>query len=68
MAMTNTNKVISFEKAKKKVEADRLVAAQKELQQQDWFVATDSRLKKKRNCILLLFVFDLFLAVIAFLI
>lgn len=68
MVMTNTNKVISFEKATKKVEADRLVAAVLSVQQQDWFVATDSRLKKKRNCILLLFVFDLFLAVIALLI
>lgn len=63
-----TNNVISFKNAKKKIEEEQLAAVQKELQQQNWFLEAGARLRKKRDYILLLFIFDLFLGVIAILI
>ena len=62
---TMTDNVICFTETKKKIEARRLAAVEEELQQQAWFLETEARLNKKRDCIILLFIFDLFLGVIA---
>lgn len=63
-----TNNVICFKKAEKKIEDDCLAAVDEYLRQQDWFLEAEARLKRKRDYILLLFIFDLFLRVVAFLI
>lgn len=60
--------LIDFEEAKLRIETKRNAAADEYLRQQDWFLETEARLKKKRDCIILLFVFDLFFCVIALLI
>jgi len=64
MVMTNT--VISFKNAKKKIEEERLAAVHKELQQQDWFLDnTEVRLKKNRDYIILLFIIDCLIGLVA---
>lgn len=60
--------LIDFEEAKLRIEIKRTAAVDEYLRQQDWFLEAEARLKRKRDYILLLFVFDLFLCAVAFLI
>ncbi len=63
--MVMTNNIISFKNAKKEIEEERLAAVHKELQQQDWFLYTEVRLKKKRDYIILLFIIDCLIGLVA---
>lgn len=63
--MVMTNNVISFKNAKKEIEEERLAAVHKELQQQDWFLYTEVRLKKKRDYIILVFIIDCVIGLVA---
>ena len=57
--------LIDFEHAKKQIETRRNAAAEKELQQQSWFLDAEVRLKKKRDYIILLLIIDCLIGLVA---
>ena len=57
--------LIDFEHTKKQIETRRSAAAEKELQQQSWFLDAEVRLKKKRDYIILLLIIDCLIGLVA---
>lgn len=57
--------LIDFEHAKKQIETRRSAAAEKELQQQSWFLDTEVRLKEKSDYIILLLIIDCLIGLVA---
>lgn len=58
--------LIDFEEAKARIETKRNAAADEYLQQQDWFLDnTEVRLKKNRDYIILLFIIDCLIGLVA---
>ena len=60
--------LVDFDQAKKQIETRRNSAAEKELRQQDWFLEAEDRLKKKRDRIILLFIIDCLIGLVAIMI
>jgi len=59
--------VISFKKARKQGEDDRLAAADKYLRQQAWFQNEEAKYKK-RDFVIIIFIIDVIMGVVAYLI
>lgn len=57
--------LIDFEHAKKQIETRRSAAAEKELQQQSWFLDAEVRLKEKSDYIILLLIIDCLIGLVA---
>jgi len=59
---------VDFEEAKIRIEIKRNAAADEYLRQQEWFLKTGARLKKKRDFVIVLFIIDCLLGIVAILV
>lgn len=57
--------LIDFTKAKARIETKRNAAADEYLRQQGWFLEAEIRLKKKLDYLILLFITDCLIGIIA---
>lgn len=57
--------LIDFEEAKSRIETNRNAAADEYLRQQDWFLEAEAKLKKKRDYIIVLFIIDCLIGLVA---
>lgn len=60
--------LINFEEAKQRIEARETAAVENELQQQVWFQNAEAKYKKKRDFIIIIFVIDVIMGMVAYLI
>lgn len=60
--------LINFEEAKQRIEAREAAAVENELRQQVWFQEAEAKYKKKRNFIIIIFVMDVIMGMVAYLI
>ena len=57
--------LINFEEAKQRIEARETAAVEDELRQQVWFQIAEAKYKKKRDFIIIIFVIDVIMGMIA---
>lgn len=60
--------LINFEEAKQRIEARETAAVESELRQQTWFQNTEAKYKKERDFIIIIFVIDIIMGMVAYLI